>query len=98
MTNIINIVVGSSKRNDGLQYAQTELVENMIASNEIKTRRGVNQIGTLQRAREIRWRSYFQSICSLIKMIDALANLSTLSMRKGLTINNMVMSREPIMY
>ena len=91
-------MVGSSKRNDGLQYAQTELVENMITSNEIKTRRGVNQIGTLQRARETRWRSYFQSICSLIKMIDALANLSTLSMRKGLTINNMVMSREPIMY
>ena len=64
-------MVGSSKHNEGLQYAQTELVANMTTSNEIKTRRGANQIGSLQRARDTRWRSYFQSICNLIKMIDA---------------------------
>ena len=39
MTNVINIVVGSSKRNDELQYAQGEQIENMIASNEIETGR-----------------------------------------------------------
>ena len=43
----------------------------MIASNEIKTRRGANQIGTLQRAGDTRWGSHFQSICSLIKMFNA---------------------------
>ena len=42
----------------------------MIASNEIETGRGANQIDTLQRA-GARWGSHFQSICSLIKMFDA---------------------------
>lgn len=71
LVNIINIVVGSSKHNDELQHAQAEQVETMIASNEIETGRGVNQIGTLQRAGDTRWRSHFQSICSLINMFDA---------------------------
>ena len=43
----------------------------MIASNEIETGRGANQIGSLQRAADTRWGSHFQSICSLIKMFDA---------------------------
>ena len=48
LINIIYIVVGSSKRNDELQHAPAEQVENMIASNEIETGRGANEIGTLQ--------------------------------------------------
>ncbi|XP_075655011.1 uncharacterized protein LOC142625203 [Castanea sativa] len=60
-----------SKCNDESQYAQREQIENMISSNEIETRRGANQIGTLQRAGDTRWGSHFQSICSLIKMFDA---------------------------
>ncbi|XP_075661621.1 uncharacterized protein LOC142631367 [Castanea sativa] len=54
LVNIINIVVGSSKRNDELQHAQAEQVENMIASNETKTGRGANQIGALQRVGDTR--------------------------------------------
>ena len=46
LVNIINI--------DELQHAQAEQVENMIASNEIETGRGANQIGTLQRAGDTR--------------------------------------------
>ncbi|KAK4549592.1 hypothetical protein RGQ29_032748 [Quercus rubra] len=71
LVNIINIVVASSKRNDELQHAQAGQIENMIASNEIETGRGANQIGTLHRAVDTRWGSHFQSICSLIKMFDA---------------------------
>ena len=48
LTPIINIVVGSSKRNDELQATQAKQIENMIASNEIETRRGLNQSCTLQ--------------------------------------------------
>ena len=44
LTNIINIVVGSSKRNDELQYAQEEQIENMIASNKIETGREANKL------------------------------------------------------
>ena len=64
-------MMNSSRRNDELQHAQVEQVENMIASNEIETGRGANQIGTLQRAGDTGWGSHFQSICSLIKMFDA---------------------------
>ncbi|XP_065633526.1 putative leucine-rich repeat receptor-like serine/threonine-protein kinase At2g19230 [Quercus suber] len=71
LVNIINIVVASNKRNDELQHAQAEQVENMIASNEIETGRGANQIGTFQRAGDTRWGSHFQSISSLINMFDA---------------------------
>ena len=92
LTNIINIVVGSSKRNDELQYVQGEQIENMITSNEIETGREANQISTLQRAGDTRWGSHFQSICSLIKMFDETCKvINTIS--KGLIINNVVMPR-----
>ncbi|XP_062166907.1 uncharacterized protein LOC133873191 [Alnus glutinosa] len=45
---IINIVVGSSKRNGELQSTQVVEIESMIASNEIETRRGANQIVVFQ--------------------------------------------------
>ncbi|XP_075645402.1 uncharacterized protein LOC142616428 [Castanea sativa] len=93
LTNIINIVVSSSMRNDESQYAQGIQIENMIASNEIETRRGANQIGTLQRAGYTHWGSHFQSICSLIKNFDA-----TCKVISTIFEDNVVMSRELIMY
>jgi hypothetical protein len=49
LTSIINIVVGSSKCNDELKSFHMVNIESVIASNEIKTGREKNQIGTLQR-------------------------------------------------
>ena len=43
LVNIINIVVGSSKRNDELQHAQAKQVENMISSNERSEERRVGK-------------------------------------------------------
>ncbi|XP_041001692.1 uncharacterized protein LOC121247402 [Juglans microcarpa x Juglans regia] len=71
LTSIINIVVGSSKRHDELQSAQTAEIESLTASNEIETEKWANQIGTLQRAGDTRWGSHFQSICSLMRMFSA---------------------------
>jgi hypothetical protein len=68
---VINIVVGSSKRNDELQSAQVAEIESMIASNEIETERGANQIGTLQRTGDTRWSSHFNSVCTMIRMFRA---------------------------
>jgi hypothetical protein len=48
LTNIINIVVGSSKHNDELKSFHMVDIESMVASNEIETGKGKNQIGTLQ--------------------------------------------------
>ena len=50
LTPIINIVVGSGKRNNELQATQAEQIDNMIASNEIEAGRGLSQSYTLQRA------------------------------------------------
>jgi hypothetical protein len=77
---IINIVVGSSKRNDELQSAQVAEIESMIASNEIETGRGANQIGTLQRPGDTRWSSHFNFVSSLIRMFHATCSvLDTIS-------------------
>jgi len=77
---IINIVVGYSKRNDELQSTQVVEIESMIASNEIETGRGANQISTLQRPGDTRWSSHFNSVCSLIKMFRATCSvLDTIS-------------------
>jgi len=77
---IINIVVGSSKCNDELQSAQVAEIESMIASNEIETGRGANQIGTLQRPGDTRWSSHFYSVSSLIRMFRATCSvLDTIS-------------------
>jgi hypothetical protein len=69
LTSIINIVSGSSKCHDLLQSTHAD-IESLIASNEIETGRGVNQIGTLQRAGDTQWSSHFHFICSLITMFN----------------------------
>jgi hypothetical protein len=47
LNSIVNIVSASSKRHDHLQVAQASNIENMIASNEFETGRGLNQVDTL---------------------------------------------------
>ncbi|XP_062162038.1 uncharacterized protein LOC133869083 [Alnus glutinosa] len=80
---IINIVVGSSKRNDELQSVQVAEIESMIASNEIETRRGANQIGTLQRPVDTRWSSHFNFVCSLIRMFHATCSVLDIISKEG---------------
>ncbi|XP_062166237.1 uncharacterized protein LOC133872676 [Alnus glutinosa] len=80
---VINIVVGSSKRNDELQSAQVAEIESMIASNEIETGRGANQIGTLQRPGDTRWSSHFDSVCSLIRMFHATCSVLDIISKEG---------------
>ncbi|KAL4643588.1 hypothetical protein ACB092_02G103700 [Castanea dentata] len=87
LINIINIVVGSSKRNDKLQYAQAKQVESMIAYNETETGRGANQIGTLQRARDTTWGSHFQSICNLIKNFESTCKVVNTISEEGVLIS-----------
>ena len=55
----------------------------MIASNETKTERGANQIGTLQRVGDTRYGSHFQYICSLIKMFDATCKVINTISKEG---------------
>ncbi|XP_071724718.1 uncharacterized protein [Rutidosis leptorrhynchoides] len=66
LTMTVNVVTASSKRHDQLRAAQAIHISNMFATNEISTSCGLNQIGTLQRAGNIRWGSYLNSARSLI--------------------------------
>jgi hypothetical protein len=68
---IINVVSASSKRNDELLANQAAEITREIELGELDTRRGANQIGSLQRAGDTRWSSHYKSIQSLIKMFGA---------------------------
>ncbi|XP_062011181.1 uncharacterized protein LOC133727792 [Rosa rugosa] len=65
LTFIVNILGASCKRNDEFQSAQAEEIAYLTSIDELETGRGLNQIGTLQRAGDTRWSSHFRSISSL---------------------------------
>ena len=44
----------------------------MITIDKLETIKEANQIGTLQRASDTRYGSYFHLVCSLIKIIKAI--------------------------
>ncbi|XP_023748588.1 uncharacterized protein LOC111896836 [Lactuca sativa] len=67
---VINVVGASSKRTDQLRDAQAEEIAYKISIDESETGRGLNQIGTLQRAGDTRWSSDLKSVSSLIKMFS----------------------------
>ncbi|XP_076946653.1 uncharacterized protein LOC143618251 [Bidens hawaiensis] len=59
MVSIINVVCASSKRHDELQITQEDEVIRLLELGEIKSGSGLNQVGTLQRAGDTRWRSHY---------------------------------------
>ncbi|XP_072058110.1 uncharacterized protein [Arachis hypogaea] len=71
LSNIINVVCSSCKRNDELRSAYATEISHLVATNQIETGRGANQIGTLKRSGDTRWSSHFNSICSLLRMFGA---------------------------
>ncbi|KAI3813620.1 hypothetical protein L1987_18348 [Smallanthus sonchifolius] len=67
---IINVVCASSKCHDELQKAKGNEIKELLELGEIKSGKGLNQVGTLSRAGDTRWGSHFKSVCSLINMFD----------------------------
>ncbi|XP_023745466.1 uncharacterized protein LOC111893639 [Lactuca sativa] len=67
---VINVVGASSKRTDQHRDAQAEEIAYKISIDELETGRGLNQIGTLQRAGDTRCSSHRKSVLSLIKMFS----------------------------
>ena len=70
LTFIVNIVGASCKRSDELKVAQAAEIAHLIAIDELESGRGLNQIGSLQRAGGTRWSSHLKSVSSLIKMFS----------------------------
>ena len=54
-----------------LLVAHASDIAYLLSIDELKSGRGLNQIGTLQRAGDTRWGSHLKSISSLIKMFSA---------------------------
>ncbi|XP_042380118.1 zinc finger MYM-type protein 1-like [Zingiber officinale] len=84
LTFIVNIVGSSCKRNDELKNAHADDIAHLIAINELETGRGLNQIGTLQRATDTRWSSHLRSLKGLIKMFSASCTVLLKVMDDGL--------------
>ena len=68
---LIKIVNASCKCNEQLKVANTNEIAHLIDLEELETRSGLNQIGTLQRPVEIRWSSHFRSVSSLLRMFTS---------------------------
>ncbi|KAL9690219.1 hypothetical protein QQ045_010616 [Rhodiola kirilowii] len=68
---IVNIVSASCKRNDQLRDAHASNIAFLLAIGDLESGKGLNQLGSLQRAGDTRWTSHFKSISSLIKMFSA---------------------------
>ncbi|XP_059435181.1 uncharacterized protein LOC132168112 [Corylus avellana] len=68
---VINVASASSKCHDQLQVVHATQIPHMRPIGKLETGKWANQIGTLKRANDSRWGSYFNSICSLIRMFDA---------------------------
>ncbi|CAM8948867.1 unnamed protein product [Rhodiola kirilowii] len=61
----------SCKRNDQLRDAHASNMAFLLAIGDLESGKGINQLGSLQRAGDTRWTSHFKSISSLIKMFSA---------------------------
>ena len=81
---IINIVDASSKRHDELEAAQREEINNKIANDDgIETGRGLNQVGSLQRAGDTRWSSHLNSINSMQRLFGATGKVHQTIIEEG---------------
>ena len=68
---IVNMVSASPKRNDELLQNQATEIAREIEHGELDTGRGLNQIGSLQKAGDTRWSSHYKSVKSLLKLFGA---------------------------
>jgi hypothetical protein len=65
---IVNTVSASPKRNDELLDNQAIEIAKEIELGELDTGRGLNQIGSLQRAGDTRWSSHYKSVKSFLRL------------------------------
>ena len=68
---MIKTVNALCKRNKQLKVTNSNEIACLIDFEELETRSGLNQIGTLQRPVETRWSSHFRSVSSLLRMFTS---------------------------
>ncbi|KAL5820594.1 hypothetical protein ACOSQ3_022476 [Xanthoceras sorbifolium] len=68
---VVNVVGASAKRHSELKLIREDEIIDMIASAELESGTGANQIRSLQRAGPTRWSSHFTSVSRLIDMFGS---------------------------
>jgi hypothetical protein len=87
LTFIVNVICASCKRNEQLKVAQATKIAHMIDLGDLETRKGLNQIGTLQQAGDTRWSSHLRSISSLITKFSATCEVLLIIIDEGNTLS-----------
>ncbi|KAL5769062.1 hypothetical protein ACOSQ2_015845 [Xanthoceras sorbifolium] len=72
---VVNFVGASAKRHSELKLIREDEIIDMIASAELESGTGANQIRSLQRAGPTRWSSHFISVSRLIDMFGSTCTL-----------------------
>ncbi|KAL5740100.1 hypothetical protein ACOSQ2_029280 [Xanthoceras sorbifolium] len=75
LISVVNFVGASAKRHSELKLIQEDEIIDMIASAELESGIGANQIRSLQRAGPTRWSSHFTSVSKLIDMFGSTCTL-----------------------
>ncbi|KAL5855458.1 hypothetical protein ACOSQ4_005260 [Xanthoceras sorbifolium] len=75
LSSVVNFVGASAKRHSELKLIREDEIIDMIASAELESGTGANQIRSLQRAGPTRWSSHFTSVSRLIDMFGATCTL-----------------------
>ncbi|KAL5843993.1 hypothetical protein ACOSQ4_009951 [Xanthoceras sorbifolium] len=75
LSSVVNFVGASAKRYSELKLIREDEIIDMIASAELESGTGANQIRSLQRAGPTRWSSHFTSVSRLIDMFGSTCTL-----------------------
>lgn len=72
---IVNVLTSSAKRLSELKSVWEAEIIDLIASGEVQTGTGANQIHTLQRPGATRWSSHFRSVSRLLDLFSVVRNV-----------------------
>ena len=75
VSNLVNVVGGSSKRRDALRDAQFAKIKEDLENGVRKSGQGLNQETNLKRPGNIHWGSYYGTILNLILMFSTVIDV-----------------------
>ena len=83
VTNVVNVVGGSSKRHDILYDKQFVVVSESLKHGELSSGQGLNQETTLKRACDTCWGSHYGTLLRSINMISSVIEVVEIIVEDG---------------
>ena len=75
VSQVLNVVGASSKRNDMLKHIQAAKVAEALDNGELESGRGLNQETSLKRPGDTRWGSHYDTLLNLILMFSSVVDV-----------------------